>query len=429
MNAKINRRSFLRGSGALIALPSLASMNYKAKAGTKRKSIKAPKRAIFISMGFGVTQETWFPDLAQKDSNYTLPLGLKPLAKHKSDFTIVQGCRHEHHFGAHNGSTNWLTGANRYAIPGQNMSNSISLDQVIAGQVGHQTRFSSLPLVGDDDFNGGHGPGLSLSWDQKGKPIGGIKDPVQVFHKLFSAEDMPLEQRQAAIAENRSVLDTVFKDAKRVQGGLSKDDNEKLDEYFQGIRDIETRLKKDEDWLTVPKAKAPMVEPKLGLKGKDEIEMIYKLMTAALQTDSTRAITYRLPVGTLLQSVDAGFSPHTVSHYAPGPRMEASQKRDKANTQLLAGLIDQLKRTKEADGSSLFDNTTVVFGGGIRSIHYIENVPTLITGRGSNLKLGHNLVLPEHTPLCNVWLSLLQGMGIKADSHGDSTGIIKELQA
>ena len=110
-------------------------------------------------------------------------------------------------------------------------------------------------------------------------------------------------------------------------------------------------------------------------------------------------------------------------------RMEASQKRDRTYTTLLAGLIAQLKATKEADGSSLFDNTTVVFGGGTRSIHYIENVPTLVTGRGSNLKLGQNLVLPEHTPLCNVWLTILKGMGIKAEKHGDSTGVIKELQA
>ena len=419
----------MRGSGALIALPALNSLGFKAFASTKSKSTKAPKRAIFIAMGFGVTQEIWFPDLAQKGSDYKLPLGLVPLARHKADFTIVQGCRHEHHFGPHNGSTNWLTGANRYAIPGQNMTNSISLDQVIAQQVGHATRFASMPLVSGDRLNGGHGPGLSLSWDEKGKPIGGIKDPVQLFHKLFSADDTPLEQRQAAIHHNRSVLDTVFKDAKRVQRGLSKDDNDKLGEYFQGIRDIETRLKKDEDWLDIPKAKAPLAEPKPGLQGKQEIEIMYKLMTAALQTDSTRALTYRLPVGSLLQSLNVGMNPHTVSHYAPGARMEASQKRDKAYTTLLAGLIDQLKATKETDGSSLFDNTTVVFGGGTRSIHYITNVPTLITGRGANLKLGQNLVLPEDTPLCNVWLTILQGMGIKAERHGDSTGIIKELQA
>ncbi|MDD7985032.1 DUF1552 domain-containing protein [Lentisphaera marina] len=429
MRSQINRRNFLRGSGAAIALPSLASMNFKAFGSSKSKATSPPKRAIFISMGFGVTQESWYPDQAQKGADYKLPAGLKPLAKHKSDFTVVQGCRHEHHYGPHNGSTNWLTGANRYAIPGQNMANSISLDQVIAQQLGHATRFTSLPLVSSDDKNGGHGPGLSLSWDEKGKPIGGMKDPLQLFHKLFSADDTPLEQRQEAIRHNRSVLDTVLMDAKRVQRGLSKDDQDKLDEYFTGIRDIETQLSKDEAWLDIPKVQAPISEPKPGLQGKDEIEMMYKLMNAALQTDCTRAITYRLPVGSLLKSLDIGMNPHTLSHYAPGVRMEASQKRDQANTALLAGLIDQLKRTKEANGSSLFDNTTVVFGGGTRSIHYIDNVPTIITGRGSNLKLGQNLVLPEHTPLCNVWLTLLQGMGIKAASHGDSTGLIKELQA
>ena len=429
MKSVINRRYFLRGAGALIYLPALESLGFKAFASTKQKPSQSPKRAIFISMGFGVTQETWFPDQTQKGTNYKLPIGLAPLARHKSDFSIVQGCYNQYNGGAHGGSTFWLTGANRYAIPGQNMANSISTDQVIAQQVGHATRFASLPIIQDDKFNGGHGPGLSLAWDKKGKSIGGIKDPLKVFHKLFSADDLPLEQRQAAIAENRSVLDTVFKDAKRAQRGLYKTDTDKLDEYFQGIRDIEIRLKKDEDWLDVPKTKAPLSEPKSGLKGKDEIEMIYKLMIAALQTDSTRAITYRLPVGTLLESIDAGFAPHTVSHYSPGPRMEASQKRDKANCQLLSGLIDQLKATKEADGSSLFDNTTVVFGGGVRSIHYLDNLPTLITGRGSNLKLGQNIVLPKNTPLCNVWLTLLYGMGIKVERHGDSTGVIKELQA
>ena len=142
MSTSLNRRHFLRGAELPYCLAGfLNSLSFKAFASTKSKTIKSPKRAIFIAMGFGVTQETWFPDPAQKGTNYKLPDGLSPLARHQSDFTVVQGCRHEHHFGPHNGSTNWLTGANRYAIPGQNMTNSISLDQVIAGQVGHATRF------------------------------------------------------------------------------------------------------------------------------------------------------------------------------------------------------------------------------------------------------------------------------------------------
>jgi hypothetical protein len=430
MNTSFNRRHFLRGTGALIALPALESIGFRRFASAAATTPSTPpKRAFFCSMGFGVTQETWYPDQAQQGADYKLPAGLAPLARHKSDFTIVQGCYNQHNDNAHGGSTFWLTGADRYAIPGQNMANSISVDQVIAQHFGHATRFSSIPLLGDDPFNGGHGPGLSLAWDKKGKPIGGIKDPVKVFHKLFSPNDMPLEQRQAAIADNRSVLDVVLRDAKRVQRGLTKTDNDKLDEYFQGIRDIETRLSKDEDWLEVPKAKAAVDEPNPGLKGRDEIEIMYKLIVAALQADSTRAMTYRMPVGTLLSSLDTGFNPHTVSHYAPGPRMEASQKRDKAHSELLAGFIDQLKATKEVDGSSLFDNTTAVFGGGIRSIHYLDNLPTLVTGGGSNLEMGQNLVLPKGTPLCNVWLTILHGMGIDVERHGDSTGVVPQLRA
>ncbi len=161
------------------------------------------------------------------------------------------------------------------------MSNSISADQVAAQQLGKDTRFSSIQLDTADGSGSGHGPGLSLAWDQRGKPVAGFSDPVQLFHKLFSADDLPLDERQAAIAKNRSVLDAVFTEAKRVQRGLTKTDTDKIDEYFQGIRDIETRLNKDEDWLNVPKAESPMDEPKQGLKGRDEIKVMYDLIVAA----------------------------------------------------------------------------------------------------------------------------------------------------
>ncbi|MEO0415885.1 MAG: DUF1552 domain-containing protein, partial [Verrucomicrobiota bacterium] len=369
----------------------------------------------------------WFPDINDSGAEYQLSEGLAPLARHKSDISIIQGCTNKFTNEAHWGSTFWLTGANRYAIPGQSMANSISVDQVIAQQLGKDTRFSSLALSSKDIQ--GHGPGLSLAWDQRGKPVAGISDPVKLFHKLFSADDLPLDQRQAAIAENRSVLDAVLADAKRVQRGLSRTDTDKLEEYFQGIRDIETRLSKDEQWLEIPKAKAPLDEPAPGLQGKQEIKIMYDLIVAALQTDSSRALTYRMPGQSLLQSLDLGVSAHNVSHYAPGERMEASKKRDLAHSELLAGLIDRLKTTKETDGSTLFDHTTLTFGSNISSIHYLNNCPTVIAGRGAGLKLGQHIALPADTPLCNVWLTMLKGMGIEAERHGDSSGIIKELQA
>lgn len=428
MKTNLKRRHFLRGTGALIALPAMESIGFRRFASAAvTAATTPPKRAVFFGIGFGVTKETWFPDTSKIGADYELSEGLSPLARHQSELTVVQGCANQYTNEAHWGSTFWLTGANRYSVPGQNMANSISVDQVVAQNLGQDTRFSSVQLNGSDEQ--GHGPGLSLAWDQRGKPVAGQNDPVQVFHKLFSADDLPLEQRQAAIAENRSVLDAVLSEAKRVQRGLSKTDTDKLDEYFQGIRDIETRLNKDEDWLEVPKAKAPLEEPEPGLKGKPEIEIMQDLIVAALQTDSTRSLTYRMPGQSLLQSLDLKPSSHNVSHYAPGERMEASKMRDKTHSELLARFIDKLKATQEADGSSLFDHTTAAFGSNISSIHYLTNCPTILTGGGANLKLGQHLVLSEDTPLCNVWLTMLQGMGIETERHGDSSGIVKELQA
>lgn len=429
MNPRFDRRHLLRGTGVLIALPALESIGFRRFASAAEPPAKPPKRMVFLGFGFGVTQETWFPDPEQTGSDYDLPEGLKPLLRHKADFTVVQGCSNQFSNEAHWGSTFWLTGANRFAVPGQNMSNSISADQVAAQELGQDTRFSSIQINSTDGSASGHGPGLSLAWDQRGKPVAGFDDPVQVFHKLFSADDLPLEQRQAAIAENRSVLDAVLTEARRVQRGLTKTDKDKLEEYFQGIRDIETRLSKDEAWLEVPKARSPIDEPEPGLKGRAEVEVMYDLIVAALQTDSTRVMTYRMPGQSLLQSMGVTLSAHNVSHYTPGERMQASQARDQTHSELLAGLIDKLKATKEADGSSLFDHVSLAFGSNISSIHYLTNCPTILTGGGANLKLGQHLVLPKDTPLCNVWLTMLQGLGIDVQRHGDSTGVVKELQA
>jgi hypothetical protein len=422
-----NRRHFLRSSTALIALPFFESLGFKAFAATRTAA--PPKRMIFLNFGWGVTNETWFPDAKRTGAHWELPEGLKPLERHRKELTVVQGCSNKFSNEAHWGSTFWLTGANRYAEPGQSFHNSVSADQIAAAHLGRETRFASLQLNTSDVQNSGHGPGLSLAWDLRGKPVSGLENPVAVFHRLFSDDTAPLSERQAMLAEKRSVLDAVCEDARRIQRGLTKTDTDKLQEYLQSIRDIETRLGKDEQWLTVPKAKPPVAEPKPGLAGKDEIRVMYDLMVAALQTDSTRVLTYRQPVGTLLQSLGLKVAPHDMSHYSPGDRMAASQKRDATQSELLADLLDKLKAVKEADGSSLFDHVAVAYGSNIRSIHYLDNCPTLLTGGGARIPLGQHLVLPKDTPLANVWLTLLHGIGVEAERHGDSTGVVKELQA
>ena len=275
----------------------------------------------------------------------------------------------------------------------------------------------------------GHGPGLSLSWDSGGKPVAGLNSPALLFHRLFSEESLPLARRQALLAQERSVLDTVLSDARRLQRGLTKSDNEKLEEYFQGIREIEMRLSKDEQWLGVAKPGAPLAEPAANLQGKEEVKLMYDLMVAAFQTDSTRIFSYRLPTESFVKSLNIKVALHDLSHYAPGERMEASQVRDRAQSELLAGLLDRLKGVREADGSSLLDHTSLVYGSNLRTVHNLENCPTLVAGGGAGVKLGQHLMASKNTPLCNLWLTLLRGVGVEAERHGDSSGVLKELIA
>ena len=148
MKSTFNRRHLIRGAGTLIALPTLESINFKRFSSAAEKSPAKPtKRMVFLGFGFGVTQETWFPNEEQVGKDYLLPEGLRPLARHKDDFTVIQGCSNQFSNEAHWGSTFWLTGANRFAVPGQNMSNSISVDQVAARELGKETRYASIQLT------------------------------------------------------------------------------------------------------------------------------------------------------------------------------------------------------------------------------------------------------------------------------------------
>jgi hypothetical protein len=268
-----------------------------------------------------------------------------------------------------------------------------------------------------------------MAWDVRGKPVGGQNGPLAAYHRLFSADNTPIEKQRALLAEKRSVLDAVLDNAQHLQKGLSTTDQRKLDEYFEGIRDIETRLAKDEQWIGVPQPRATLTEPKQPVSGRDEIGLMYDIIVAALQTDSTRVITYRQPVASLLTSLDIKVNPHDMSHYhgSQNEKLDASQRRDLAQSELFAGFLDRIKAASEPEGTTLFDHTTVVFGSNIRTGHELTNCPTLVAGRGAGVKLGHNLVVPKNTPLCNTWLTLLKGSGIDVASHGDSTGIVEEL--
>ena len=427
-----SRRAFLGSSSSLIALPFLESFGFQRFAAAATPAATPAKRMVFLGMGFGVTRDTWYPDIKTTGADYELSEGLAPLARHKKDITIIQNLANQFNNEAHWGSTFWLTGANRYAEPGQSFHNTVSADQVAAATLGKETRFSSIQLGAKGGDNSGHGPGLSLSWNHQGKPVSALNTPVAAFHRMFSNETTPLAERQAALQRQQSILDTVLEDARSLKHGLTKADTDKLDEYFQSIREIEIRLSKEEEWLDVPKPQptdAPK-DPGAGLAGVEEMKVMYDLMVAAMQVDASRVFTYRQPLDTMIRSMGATITAHNMSHYGEGDRKEVSKQRDAKQSELFAHFIDRLKASKEADGSSLFDHTTLTLGTNINSIHYLTNCPTIVTGGGAGIQHGRHLVMKEpKTPLCNLWLSLLNGSGIDVASHGDSTGRVDELFA
>ena len=424
-----DRRRFLRGVGAVLPLPFLPSLTHRAFAAA---AVAPPKRMVFLGFGFGTHAETWEPDITQAGKNYTLSPGLEPLARHKADFTVVQGLSSPVNTDPHQGTVSWLTAANRFAVPGKTVHNSISADQVAAGHLGQDNRFASIQLC-STGIGDGHGPGLSLAWDAQGKPIGGFATPVAVYHKLFSEETMPLERRAALLAEERSVLDVLMENTRSVHRRLNKTDADKLDEYLQGIRDIETRLGKEKTWLGVAKPKVDMTEPASGLAGKEEIRLMYDIIVAAFQTDSTRVMTYRQPLQTLYDSIGLKRDCHQVSHYFAGPKdgpdVTAAQARDLAQNELLAHLLDRLKAVKEADGSRLFDHVALAYGSTCRAGHMVNNCPTILSGGGAGIRLGEQVVAAKGTPLSNCWLTLLKGCGVPVEKHADSTGVIDALVA
>ena len=156
--------------------------------------------------------------------------------------------------------------------------------------------------------------------------------------------------------------------------------------------------------------------------------MMYDLMVAAMQVDATRVLTYRMPGDSMIASMGATMSVHSMSHYSVPERRAVSQKRDRQHAVMLAEFLTKLKRTKEADGSSLLDHCAITLGSNISSVHTLQNCPTIIAGGGAGFKQGQHLVMDDpKTPLCNLWLSTLRGCGIPVASFGDSSGVIDEL--
>jgi hypothetical protein len=422
-----DRRLFLKAGGTVLALPAFTSLQPR-QAAAAAAAAPCPKRLVFLAFGWGCTFESWGPAADDVGPGYKLPPGLAALARHKADFTVVQNLTNRRNDGGHWGSTMWLTNADRYAVPGSSFSNTVSCDQVAAEVLGAETRYASVQLGCQNAEGSGHGPGLSLAWDRRGKPIAGWNTPFDAYARLFGDDGESAEQKRQLLADERSALDAVLADARALDRRLGKEDSDKLAEYLQGVRDIETRLTKEDRWIGIEKPKGEIEPPSKHASGVDEINLMYDMIVAALQTDQTRVVTYRQPVESLLRSLNAAVGAHDMSHYAPGPQQETSEARDRKQSELLAGLFDRMKAVKLPDGRTLLDDTIVVYGSNLRQGHSLDNSPTVIGGGGGTIRHSGHLVLPQkNTPLANLWLTLLHGVGVQADSFADSTGEVPQI--
>jgi hypothetical protein len=355
---------------------------------------------------------------------------MQPLERYKNNITMFKNLTNIGSSDPHSGSTSFLTGANVSGTPGKRFHNSISCDVIAGKHLGKEMRYSMLALSSKHREDSGHGPGLSMSWNQAGKPVSGIPGPAELYSLLFGQIKETPAERQTRLNNKRSILDIVLKDVKSMGRKVSKNDKEKLREYYQSIREIEGGLQKEELWAQKPKPKVNFQAPQDGVSGVQEIKLTYQLICLALQTNQTPVISYRHPMTKVLNSWGINFTPHALSHYAGSkPRTEALTLRDQKRCELLAYFIELLKRTKDVDGSSLYDHTILSWGTNIRTSHMIKDVPVIITGGGAKkIQHGRHIILPkEDTPLGNLWLTLLQEAGVPVEQFGNSTGIIPEL--
>jgi len=415
------RRTMLRGVGAAMSLPLLESV---ARASAPEQEA-APQRMIFLGHAWGVAVDDWFPK--GEGSNYKMSHCLEPLERHRKDFSVLSHLSNKRATGGHWGCTTWLTSADMNGASAT-AKNGVSIDQLAAHHLGKKTRFQSLELSCPDE--GGFGPGLSLSWSLAGSPVAGETNPVSLFDRLFGAEEVSLERRKFMLSREQSVLDAVLADAKSMHRQISKLDRMKVEEYFQSVRDIETRLSRSEAWLDEPKPEAPFERPEKKLTNSQELTLMYDLMAAAIEADLTRVIAYRQPTIGLMAEAGFQVEGHRTTHCGTkSEEYRASMARNRKEAELLAYFIDKLKSIKDANGESAFYNSMIVYGGGIRHGHGLRDTPTLLAGHGGGgLHQGqHYIYESDQTPLANLWLSMLRQTGIEADRFADSDGTLPGL--
>ena len=434
------RRLFLRGMGTAVALPFLDAMVPARAFGAALA--KPPVRLAFLYVPNGVIMNHWNPDYDGKLT--TLPRILKPLEPHKDDILLLGNLTHNggrallDGGGDHARATGgYLTGCQPRKTTTE-IKTGISCDQVIANKIGSQTRFPSLELgmeapqqAGNCDSGYSCAYTNNLSWKNESQPLPPTLDPRALFERLFGDDAEMTPQARALRSEFRSsVLDFVSEDTKRLEGRVGPADKRKLDEYLTSIREVEVRIGKTE------KENAeidPHMEKPLGAPADfgEHFKMMSDMLTIAFQADLTRVSTVLLArEGSSRAYHEIGVSDghHGLTHHRNNPDMiEKVAQINCYHLREFTAWIEKLKSIKEGDGT-LLDHSMIVYGSGISdgNRHTHEDLPTVIAGRGGNfIKPGRRVIYRRETPICNLYMTLMDRMGVNVDHFGDATGALQ----
>jgi hypothetical protein len=427
----ISRRCFLRGAGIALSLPLLEAMVPAFTSAAEQTGIvpgAKPRRMLAICNNLGLLPDQFFPKNAGRD--YTLSPYLELLKEHRKDLTVFSGVSHPDVDGGHPADNCFLTAAPH---PGRGgFRNSISLDQFMAERIGHLTRFPSLNL----GVNVEQGQ-RSLSWTSSGVLIPCEEKAADVFRRMFiqgSKDEMDNQVRRLELG--KSILDVVADQAQALQRNVGSRDRERLDQYFTSVRELERRMAMSREWEHKPKpqVRAPVpLDPASPREYMEKVKLMYDMARLAFETDSTRLVALLLDSvnspAIEIEGVKITDGYHNLSHHGRSETKLAQLKAiDEWHMKLLANLFSELKGVRE-DDDTLLDRTMILYGTnlGNANTHVTTNLPTLFAGGG--FKHGQHLAFDQdrNYPLPNLFVSMLQRMGLETNKFASATGPMRGL--
>jgi hypothetical protein len=434
----IPRRTFLRGAGAALALPMLDSM-VPAMASTLEPG--SPARLSFLYVPNGIIMDRWTP--AAEGAGFPLTPILEPLEPFRDCLLVLSGLAQDMGLawegeggGDHaRASAVFLTCAHPKKTEGSGIHAGMSIDQIAAKELGRQTQVASLELaldfnevVGTCDLGYSCAYSNTLCWRSATTPVPMENLPRSVFERLFGdSSSTKASDRLARIREDRSILDFVNESVGRLLTRLGPADRNKLSEYLDAVRDIERRIQLAEEQSA---RELPAVERPAGVPAtfEEHAKLMFDLLVLAYQSDTTRIGTFMLgrEQNTRVYS-ELGISDayHPLTHHQ-GDRVKIDKvtQIDILHTKAVAYFLEKLRSTPDGDGT-LLDHSMIVYGSSMSdgNMHVHHDVPVfMVAGKSSQIKGGRHLRYPQHTPMANLYLSMLDRAGIHLDNFGDSTG-------